>query len=601
MNTSSPNFNLSIAESNPFFSVWDDLAKQATNTTSPDHDDSGSIKSQDTRNLQNDVTNVSLKVQRSCKDLIEVVLDNQGELNNLSNAGVDRARTMCTSLIRTIDKSFQIVISLSHMMRRIDQYIISNRSYDKDQQDKMPAGEKAALIRLLKEMMRLIMTNQLGFESFINRHHALIAQPDRFEFQGGGPGLPTVIQNVTGKDEQMKIISDRLSALIVHKRGAMANVHVFQTLQKVIATKILATDCEAIMTYLNQINNMLGGLVHQITVAYPMHWRKYLAGITNTCVTYTCVIPTITQECCPKRREILFKSTMELMNTTKKFWSSKEYSSLQNRLLTPPPSQWNSSELDKTSRTIIAQSTSLSERQQMGLTVIARRLECLGHKEYGIGLGISTQMTGDNRRKPRCVNLKIKVTCLQPTPHPDPDSENPLVPDKLKVVEYQPVKDKFDKTKRKWVLGASGKLYVSVLPGVAGTDLEVGVQREDTIPIYGFIQATCDDPAEDSVTWYMSENSQAHLGVPDCNLGLIINAPFPSIEVKVEVTAECIVKTRRLSVSLSRSNSDVLNFAGSLYINFDDAIITDFVNNVDKLVKEKKEAFLSECGVCKGN
>ncbi|PPQ83670.1 hypothetical protein CVT24_003981 [Panaeolus cyanescens] len=131
-----------------------------------------------------------------------------------------------------------------------------------------------------------------------------------------------------------------------------------------------------------------------------------------------------------------------------------------------------------------------------------------------------------------------------------------------------------------------------------GADLSVGVKKEDNIPVFGVIQAACNGSKEDSVTWSLSENGIAGTGIPDCALGLIVNAPLPNVEIKVEATAKIVANTASLKLH-QRNATDTLRFAGSLYINFNDTIITDYVSKDENSVNAKKMAFFSECGVSK--
>ncbi|PPR04138.1 hypothetical protein CVT24_010595 [Panaeolus cyanescens] len=274
---------------NPFASILDSTAPHPRSDDSDAHSIAMSFSTQD---ILNNITDIGMKTRRSCRDAIEIISDVDRELQSLKNHGVDHFRNICASFISATDNSFQLMIRLSHMMRRIDQYVIINRSYSRDDvsvASTIPTAEREALYKLIDGMRISLANYGRRHLKIAKEQKALIGDWRSFIREGGSP--PSKVD--TDCDDTARIVAC-IEAHVLHKRGSVSPTpKVVGTLQDMITTSRLSYDCIDIEAYFTVINECLDSLQIQISSWKPMEWRSHLVVVTNRLVPYISVVSSL--------------------------------------------------------------------------------------------------------------------------------------------------------------------------------------------------------------------------------------------------------------------------------------------------------------------
>lgn len=245
----------------------------------------------------------------------------------------------------------------------------------------------------------------------------------------------------------------------------------------------------------------------------------------------------------------------------------------------PPPEVWEYEELEKSSWMIIAKSMKMKhdpEKQKMVVTAVLQEILDFGNNDYGIKISIKSRenvVRGSKHRVARCAKLDVTVQCT----HESSQS------DQIKVRDYRPTMDSFDKSEMRYTLKGSLTLKA---PKVAEAKGELG--RELVLPEYGQVKGGQAIGKDDTVSWSMSENGVNHRGIADCDVGLVINTLSPEVDLIVDINALYVANMWYLP-DWHKSHG---HFNGKLRINLKDKLM---IALQERDVKQTE--FLSTCTV----
>ncbi|PPQ70586.1 hypothetical protein CVT24_000064 [Panaeolus cyanescens] len=246
------------------------------------------------------------------------------------------------------------------------------------------------------------------------------------------------------------------------------------------------------------------------------------------------------------------------------------------------PLDWKYTDIDRDSRTIIAKSMTLTDlpwERMVDLIAVVSRIEEYPNSEYGIGINVKSliqNQPGTRWKLCRCDKLDIVVRLS----HASTFDHRPV-----KIRAYRPLEDSPDEAEStRYFVKRAGQGAL----GDKGSSIETRPDNTAAAGKSASTTAITSRGPDNLVRWTLKRHTSDNAGIPDCDLGLVITAPSPEIEIYVNIrgTYRASHWVYRLN-GRNKSNPEV---AGKISLNLQDSITLGFTG-----ANQSKEDFLKTC------
>ncbi|KAF9035900.1 hypothetical protein BJ165DRAFT_1561505 [Panaeolus papilionaceus] len=510
-------------------------------------------------------------ITRCTQDVLELVVDPDAVLSNFNNAGVQKYRKYAGAILQRTDESFEAVVYASYTLRRLDLY--ASTATTPTPEDRKALGE------LMRKTSKEILELSIGFG-------AVSLAMDEL-FQNSSLFLPknAPVAEDLGFVHAHRRIVEYVKADLIYKYGKDDLPKLFDTLKNLIINmEGYSADCQVVAEWMNQLHGFARILWRDCQdVAYePQSWRCIAQDMIAYLIPYMSQIPIIVSLYPQDDDKKFFAKTRKLMKEMKHVYYSP--TSVDN-LLPSPPRMWQHHELERSSRTIVAQSVPLYLSDDFNrfhkVDIIARltSVEDFGHNEYGIKINVQIRDVSDytNRRLYRCTRLDIRCAFAPP----DDRGAEP------RVKAFRPDGGSFDKSEVKYTVKHAAKLQPSAAIKIGELSSEWG--KETVERQYGIIQGIYSEQ-QSGIHWVLMENRSSRGGIPDADVGAVIMSPTTQITVNLSITVKYHVRRSYLLIPWTMRQRTTV--AGSLSLNLPDSMKLSLLT----LSKDQDE-FLQGCTI----
>ncbi|KAF9035899.1 hypothetical protein BJ165DRAFT_1598071 [Panaeolus papilionaceus] len=508
------------------------------------------------------------------KDVLNVVLDSDAVLRNFENKGVQKYQKFAGTIIQHADESFEAIIYASHTFRRLNLYgsITAIPSPD----------DRQALGELMEKIEQEFSAASSGF---LRVSIGMDSKPKLFLDVNHFLPKDAPVPDDLGSVHACRRIIEYVKADMTFMYGKDSLPPIFETLKILITNAAgISADCTMISTWLDELRVCISLLKDNFTRPSGLgrDWRPMVLNVIQYMIPYIAQIPSIVSHYPQKNENRFFPRTQKIMKEMRHVY----YAPISVKALRPsPPTKWKHHELEKSTRTIIAQSIPLSlPGQEYNVDIIARLadIEDFGDDEYGIKINVQCRDMNNfvDRRTCRCTRLEIKCAFVQP----------PHIGAEPRVKAFRPDGGAFDKTEVKYTIKHAAKLHPSA-NSIKVAELSSEWGKETVRRQYGIVQGM-ESQQQPGVHWVFTENRSSNGGIPDCDLGAVIVSPSTQIKIEMTITAEYHIQQFSYFRPWGKTTRRTKTTAGTLFLNLPDSIKLSLLG-----LSKDQDAFLQGCTV----